>query len=259
MELDPDTLLFWIKKLAAVLALPPVLPLLPIVLGLLTLRHRPRLGLALAWAGVALSLLLILPTSVGWLVAQVEYPQLLDRTRVREAQAIVVLGAGKRTHAPEFGGETVNRLALERLRYAATLARETRLPVLVSGGAPAGDTPEATLMEALLRDEYGVSPRWVERASRDTRENARFSAVHLQAAGARRILLVTHAMHMNRARAEFEAVGLDVIPAPTAWLGGGDTPGDAQALPFVPSQNTAYAAWFALHELLGQLAYRWSR
>ena len=114
-------------------------------------------------------------------------------------------------------------------------------------------------MEALLRDEYGVSPRWVERASRDTRENARFSAVHLQAAGARRILLVTHAMHMNRARAEFEAAGLEVIPAPTAWLGGGDTPGDAQALPFVPSQNTAYAAWFALHELLGQLAYRWSR
>ncbi|WP_415257474.1 YdcF family protein [Thauera phenylacetica] len=259
MELDPDTLLFWLKKLVAVLALPPVLPLLPIVLGLLVLRRRPRLGLALAWGGVALNLLLILPPSVGWLVAQVEYPHMLDRTRLREAQAIVVLGAGKRTHAPEFGGETVNRLALERLRYAAALARETRLPVLVSGGAPAGDTPEANLMEALLRDEYGLPPRWVETASRDTRENARFSAVHLQAAGVGRILLVTHAMHMERARAEFEAAGLDVIPAPTAWLGGGDTPGDAQALPLAPSQNTAYAAWFALHELFGQLAYRWSR
>ena len=60
-------------------------------------------------------------------------------------------------------------------------------------------------------------------------------------------------------RPEFEAAGLDVIPAPTAWLGGGDSPGDAQPLPFAPSQNTAYAAWFALHELLGRLAYRWSR
>lgn len=30
----------------------------------------------------------------------------------------------------------VNRLALERLRYAAQLARSTRLPLLVSGGAP---------------------------------------------------------------------------------------------------------------------------
>ena len=39
----------------------------------------------------------------------------------------------------------------------------------------------------------------------------------------------------------------------------GDTPAEAQALPLAPSQNTAYAAWFALHELFGQLAYRWSR
>ena len=89
MELDPDTLLFWLKKLVAVLALPPVLPLLPIVIGLITLRRRPRLGLALAWAGVALNLLLIFPPSVGWLVARVEYPQMLDRARAREAQAIV--------------------------------------------------------------------------------------------------------------------------------------------------------------------------
>lgn len=259
MPSDPATVLFWLKKLLAVLALPPVLPLLPIVLGLLVLRRRPRLGAALAWAGVALAVLLITPSSVGWLVARVEYPAALDASQAHTAQAIVVLGAGKRSHAPEFGGETVNRLALERLRYAAMLARQTRLPVLASGGAPAGDTPEALLMERVLRDEYGVPPRWVETASRDTRENARFSAVHLQAAGVRRILLVTHAMHMERARAEFEAAGLAVTPAPTAWLGGGDTPGDAQVLPLAPSQNTAYAGWFALHELLGQLVYRWTR
>ena len=62
-------------------------------------------------------------------------------------------------------------------------------------------------------------------------------------------------MHMKRARDAFEAAGLEVVPAPTAWLGGGDkeTAGD-QALVELPSQNTAYAGWFALHELLGQLA-----
>lgn len=256
MPFDPATILFWFKKLFAVLALPPVLPLVPIVLGLLVLRRRPRLGAALAWAGVALEVLLITPLSVDWLVARVEYPHPLDASQSHAAQAIVVLGAGKRSHAPEFGGETVSRLALERLRYAAVLARETRLPVLVSGGAPADGAPEAELMAHVLRDEYGVPPRWMETASRDTRENARFSAVHLQAAGVHRVLLVTHAMHMNRARTEFEAAGLAVIPAPTAWLGGG---GDAQVLPLAPSQGTAYAGWFALHELLGQLAYRWTR
>ncbi len=213
MELDPDTLLFWLKKLAAVLALPPVLPLLPIVLGLLTLRHRPRLGLALAWAGVALNLLLILPSSVGWLVAQVEYPHTLDRTRLREAQAIVVLGAGKRTHAPEFGGETVNRLALERLRYAPQLARETRLPVPVSGGAPHGDTPRRLLMQRAAGDRTtacaalgGIG------LARHARERRLLGGASAGSRG-KQDPLVTHAMHMNRARADFEA-GARKCPAP---------------------------------------------
>ena len=260
MTLDPSTVLFWLKKLTAVMLLPPVLPLIPLVIGLLLLHRRPRLGRLLAWSGVALNLLLITPFSVSWLVRQVEYAEALDEAAARSAQAIVVLGAGRRTHAPEFGGETVNRLALERLRYAAQLARRSGLPLLVSGGAPRGDTPEALLMQHALEQDYGLHARWVESASRDTRENAQFSAVHLEAAGVRRILLVTHAMHMKRARDAFEAAGLEVIPAPTAWLGSGtgETGGD-QALVQFPSQNTAYAAWFAIHELLGQIAYRWSR
>ncbi len=257
---DLATLLFWLKKSVSVLLLPPLMPVLPVIAGLLLMRRHPRLGKGLAWSGVALNLLLIAPFSVSWLVGLVEHPQALDAAAARRAQAIVVLGAGRRTHAPEFGGETVNRLALERLRYAARLARERGLPILVSGGAPRGDTPEAALMAQVLQEDYGLKPRWVEGASRDTRENAQFSAVHLQAAGMRRILLVTHAMHMKRARDAFEAAGLEVIPAPTAWLGGGehDTGGD-QSLALFPSQNTAYAGWFAMHELLGQLAYRLSR
>lgn len=256
---DLSTLLFWLKKSAAVLALPPLMPLLPIVAGLLLLGRWSRLGKALAWSGVLLNLALITPATVSWLVAQVEYPHALDSRAAGAAEAIVVLGAGRRTHAPEFGGETINRLALERLRYAARLARETGLPVLVSGGAPVGELPEAVLLQRSLRDDFGVPVRWLETASRDTRENARFSAVQLQAAGVRTILLVTHAMHMDRARDEFAATGLEVIPAPTAWLGSGDgSPTDEQGLQ-LPSQNTAYAAWFALHELLGQVAYRLSR
>lgn len=262
MPLDLSIMLFWLKKLLAVVLLPPLLPVLPVVLGLLLMRRHPRAGKTLAWTGLGINLLLIMPFSVSWLVHQVEYPTPLDARAARHAQAIVVLGAGRRTHAPEFGGETVNRLALERLRYAAQLASETGLPVLVSGGAPHGETPEALLMQRVLEQDFRIPApvRWVEAASRDTRENARFSARQLNDAGIERILLVTHAMHMKRALREFEAQGLAVIPAPTAWLGGGDqgASGD-QVLGGLPSQNTAYAAWFALHELLGQLAYRLSR
>lgn len=259
MPLDLPTLLFWLKKTAAVFALPPLMPLLPIIAGLLLIGARPRIGKALAWGGLALNLALITPASVSWLVEQVEYRPPLDETAAARAQAIVVLGAGRRRHAPEFGGETINRLALERLRYAALLARKTGLPLLLSGGAPVGEAPEAVLMQRSLAEDFGVQARWLETASRDTRENARLSAIQLEAAGVRTILLVTHAMHMDRARTEFAAAGLEVIPAPTAWLGSGDgSAADEQGVQ-LPSQNTAYAAWFALHELLGQTAYRLSR
>lgn len=257
MDLDPSLLLFWLKKLVAVAVLPPVLPLMLIVPGLALLRRHRRVGSTLAWAGVALNLALITPLTVGWLVDALEPAATLPADAARRAQAIVVLGGGKRSYAPEFGGETVNRLSLERVRYGARLARQTGLPVLVSGGAPTGELPEAELMKAALEQDFGIPVRWIETASRDTRQNAQFSAVQLQAAGVQRILLVTHAAHMARARTEFEAQGLDVIPAPTAWLGGGEA-GD-RVLTLLPSQNTAYAGWFALHEWLGLIAYRLSR
>ena len=55
----------------------------------------------------------------------------------------------------------------------------------------------------------------LEEHSRNTAENARMTQVLLQQRGIRRVLLVTSALHMPRARAHFEAVGLEVSPAAT--------------------------------------------
>ena len=257
MASDFALALFWLKKFVSALLLPPLAPLLLIALGLLLVRRRRRTGLALAWVGLALALALATPASVGWLLQGLETAPPVGADAMRQAQAIVILGAGKRRHAPEYGGETVNRLALERLRYGARLARATGLPVLVSGGAPTGDRPEAELMRAVLEEDFGVPVRWVENASLDTRQNAQLSAVALRAAGVRRVLLVTHAVHMPRAQAVFEDAGVQVIPAPTAWLGGPDA-GDT-LLGALPGASSAYAGWYAAHEWLGLLAYRLTR
>ena len=257
MAFDSALALFWLKKTVSIMVQPPVAPLLMIAVGLLLAARRRRGGFALAWAGVVATLLLSTPASVGWLLNGLETAPVVDAAAMREAQAIVVLGAGKRRHAPEYGGETVNRLALERLRYAARLARRTGLPVMVSGGAPTGDVPEAVLMQATLEEDFRVPVRWVERASLDTQQNALFSAVPLRAAGVRRVLLVTHAAHMPRAQAAFEDAGLQVIPAPTAWLGG--TGAGDQVLGELPGPTSAYAGWYAVHEWLGLLAYRLTR
>ncbi len=257
MSFDLALTLFWSKKIAAALVLPPLGPLLLICAGLWLIARRPRTGRALAWSGVALSLAFATPASVKLMLRGLETAPPVTLEALAGADALVVLGGGKRHHAPEFGHETLNRLSLERVRYAATLARRSGLPVLVSGGAPQGDIPEATLMQEVLEQEFGVPVRWAERASRDTRENARYSAVLLQAEGIRRIALVTHAAHMPRSVAEFETAGFEVIAAPTAWLSG--PAGQVRVLDFLPGASAAYAGWFAAHEWLGRLAYRLSR
>ncbi|MDD5296904.1 MAG: YdcF family protein [Rhodocyclaceae bacterium] len=247
--------MFLLKKLLSALFLPPLLPLLLVAAGLLLARHRPGPGRFLAWMGVICALLLSVPRSVGLMLAPLEAVPVLAPNAWRGAQAIVILAGGKNRHAPEYGGESVNRLTLERLRYGARLARQTGLPVLVTGGAPTGGVSEAALMKEALEQDFQVPVRWVEGASRDTKENARNSARLLASDGIRRVILVSHAAHLRRAAEEFDAAGLEVVPAPTAFLGG-QTETDVDLGDFLPGPSSAYAGWYVSHEWLGLLARR---
>ena len=246
-------LAFLLKKFLSVILLPPLLPLLWIAAGLLLLRRRPRLGRALAWSGLLLALLLSTPAGVKLLTRPLESLPVLQTQELATAQAIVILAGGQRRQLAEYGGAAPNHLTLERLRYGARLARGSDLPVLVSGGIVGhGDAAEAELMAASLQNDFGVTPRWVEIRSRDTQENAYFSAQNLKAAGINRIVLVTHAAHMRRALNEFTAQGIAAIPAPTAALFADSDPDWPYDL--VPGPTAAYAGWYATHEWLGLAA-----
>ena len=91
--------------------------------------------------------------------------------QIKGAQAIVVLGGGRNRGAPEWGGETINGLTLQRARYGARLARETGLPLYVTGGKPDGGTfAEGTLMRDLLAREFNVEVKWVDAVAATTRD-----------------------------------------------------------------------------------------
>jgi uncharacterized SAM-binding protein YcdF (DUF218 family) len=150
-----------------------------------------------------------------------------------------------RPQAPEFGGDTLGRLTLERVRYGAFLARQTGLPVLVAGGAPEeGVRAEAELMREALQREFGVPVRWSEDQSRNTRENAANAAAILSAEAVRRVLLVTHGFDVRRARAEFEAAGLQALAAPTLV----PLPGALGPRDFLPSAGALWTAHYASYE-----------
>jgi uncharacterized SAM-binding protein YcdF (DUF218 family) len=246
--------MFFLKRVLECLLLPPLAPLLLIVLGLCMLRWRPRLGKGVAWCGVLVSLFLMLPATVDGLVAPIENVSgPLDLQTVKGAEAIVVLGGGQRVRAPEYEGPTLNSVTLERVRYGARLARATGLPVLVSGGSPGARLSEASLMADSLRNDFGIAPKWLEDRSENTEQNARYSAAMLKEAGIRHVILVTHAAHMRRALGYFSAAGLQVTPAPTAFLGSMLDP--ESPLSWRPSASAAYASWYAMHEWAG-LAYQ---
>lgn len=248
--------MFLIKKLLTLLLLPPLAPLIVTTVGLLMLGRWPRFGRMIAWLGLASAIALSTPSAVDALLRKLEDIPPVSTTALRDAQAIVILAGGARANAPEFGGQTINRITLERVRYGARLAHQTGLPLLVTGGAPSGGAPEAELMQDALKKDFGLAARWVEARSLDTRENAQFSAKILHQAGVERIVLVTHAAHMRRSQESFEAAGLKVIPAPTAYFGHG---GDDEPVPRLPNMNAAYAGAYAVHEWLGLIAYRLSR
>ena len=241
------------------LILPPASLFLVIVVGLVLSRRRPRAGRIVAGTGLALLAFLSTTGGAALLVAPLERmtAPLLAPERAG-AQAIVVLAAGRVRRAPEYGDRDIpDYVALARLRYAAHLQRKTGLPLLVSGGNGGGDTgtaggSEADSMAAALREDFGVPVKWLEGRSRDTAENAAFSAAILRADGVHRILLVTDAMHMPRARAVFERAGLDVVGAPTMFFGRQPLPVQA----WIPSAEGMRRSWYATYELVGLAWYR---
>lgn len=252
-----------VQRTIGLALVPPALPLLIVLAGLLTAGRRPRLGRSVAWFGLVLALLL--SSGIGawrlttWAEAGVQ-AQTAESLRAALAgsdppQAIVILGGGAR--APERERphpQIVRPLTLERLVHGAWVARTTGLPVLVAGGPPRdGMDSEAAIMKRTLEESLATPVRWTEERSRSTAGNARLSAEILREEGIGRIVLVTQAYHMPRAIASFERFGLSVLPAPHGFAGEAL---EWSWLSLLPTGTSVEVAYRASHELLGRLWYR---
>jgi len=246
-----DEALPWLKLAVKILVLPPNGPLLLVFAGLITWQRHPRAGRRMAWSGAVLLLLLSMPIVSAALIAAMDRTPLLDLSKPTGAQAIVVLGGGVRPYAAEYAGATLSGITLERVRYAARVARATGLPVLVSGGGLGGTPPEALLMRNALVTEFNVPVRWIEPRSRNTHENAVSSAAILRANGVRRVILVGHAFDFPRTRREFEAAGIDVVPAPIGVVS--DAP--LSVADFLPGMAGLQRSYYATYELLANAFY----
>jgi uncharacterized SAM-binding protein YcdF (DUF218 family) len=254
-----------LKLPLAGLLLPPLPLLLLTLLGALLVRRRPRWGVSLVLAGTAGIWLLSTP-AVGEALTRslLAPPPALTQTQLRELRrapdtVIVVLGGGRRLLAPEYGMAGLSPFTAERLRYGLWLGRETGLPVAFSAGFGRGAQPgtsEAEIAARVAEREFGRPLRWTESESRDTRENATRTMALLAPAGVRRIVLVTHDFHMQRALRNFEraaaraGVPLQIVAAPMGVPVGGPM----QLGDWLPTSEGLARVRLALREWMGWIA-----
>jgi uncharacterized SAM-binding protein YcdF (DUF218 family) len=218
------------------------------------LRSRPRRARWLLGTTLATIIAMATPLAADSLLDLVRMPS--GKARFGEARAIVILGGGRGLIWDESHQRVVDAypgfFTLERLHAGARLAARTGLPVLVSAGKPdRRDPTEAEVMRRFLADNYKLPPRWVEDRSRNTAENADFSARILLPQGIRTIILVTSGFHMRRSKLVFEQAGFDVLPYPAPPEG---ADGEIEWRDFLPSAQALMRSHYAIHELVG-IAY----
>jgi uncharacterized SAM-binding protein YcdF (DUF218 family) len=139
---------------------------------------------------------------------------------------IIVLGASIEADLSAAHGTPVVRSAPDRLIVAAALAhRYPNARIVFSGGSAnliSSDTREADFAGAIF-ESLGISKSRLimERASRNTLENAEFSKALVAPKDGERWLLVTSAFHMPRSVGLFRKAGFEVEPYPVDWRVGG--------------------------------------
>lgn len=176
-----------------------------------------------------------------------------DISGLPNADAIVVLGGGMGCHqecgAPEMFGSA------DRVWHGARLYK-AGLSKVVSLSGP--DVEKSTVP---LLEDFGVQRDAFMDFSeaRNTEEESKliFAALSKICDGRKpKILLVTSAWHMSRAKLLFERVGFEVVPAPTDFEMSYVLEYPIQILDFFPSSEVMTRNSYAIKELVANVGYR---
>jgi uncharacterized SAM-binding protein YcdF (DUF218 family) len=164
------------------------------------------------------------------------------RDEAQKADAIIVLGA-----RVEQDGQPGPDLRVRTL-HAVSLFRQGLAPYLVCTGGYHGDRYSAAAVARGLALAQGVPADRILLAdgSMTTREDAASAGELLVRRGWRTAILVSHPLHLERARLFFESQGITVYPSPTST--------NLQAIPWparawLTTREAVGIAWVALEEI----------
>ena len=227
----------------------------------LYILKKTKPAMALLICGSSVFLFFSLPVTSHVLLRGLEgrYPQVPVYEQV---SAVVLLGGATVEKVPPRIYVEAN-INSNRFFHAARVFRETYSSKLVlTGGRIAfisNDTiPEAYAMFELMTELFKIDTADIilEYESRNTRENAKYTKMALEAAGFDTdIILVTNAYHMTRSVGIFKKAGFKrVIPAPTGYLVSEKF--SRKPLNWLPNPMSLLQSSIALHEYYGIVVYK---
>ena len=220
-------------------------------------RRRSSRWLRVFLVAAALSAFAMTPMFANLLLGWLERPQLTPSHCIASPPqvAVVLAGGVDRISNDERDVSVLGAASRRRMERAVDWWRERPDRVIVVSGGPAwrGGVPESRWMIRHAR-RLGVPAADLrgEETSSNTWENAK-SVASMAPALPRRVVLISSAMHLPRARYAMERAGFEVCPIATDWR---RTPFGLPGY-LIPQSSALLKSEAALHELVGLLYYHW--
>ena len=245
--------MYILNKIVGALLSPAVVTMMIFIVAFIAaLRGHRRLAIKLFGAAALWFLIWSSPVTYRYLASGLEmhFPVVMAEESPT-ADAIAILGGGVGCNTNEYPyGEMWT--SADRVWHGARLYKAGKAPkIFITGGG-------TTFGTAMLLQDFGVPKEAIcnNLTARNTEEEAKFIA----STGVKRLLLVTSAWHMRRAKLMFEkyAPGLEVIPAATdyealvrcGWKSGFNWSD------FIPNAEMLFQSSYMLKEIIGYWGYR---
>ena len=250
---------FFASKIFWMIASPVSLLLFAALIGvLLGFGRRVRLGRGLALTAILILLAAAMLPVGMFLIAPLEDRFPLPPLDLPAPEGIIVLGGAINDKVSQARQETVFDEGGERVTEAVVLAkRYPQARIVYTSGSSSFTDPTSTeaAQARKLLSQMGIASERVtiEDKSRNTDENARFTAAIVHPQPSQRWIIVTSAFHMPRSMGIFEKAGFNPIAYPVAFRTQGRWRDDLR-LTFDPVRNLRIFE-IAVHEWIGLVAY----
>ena len=229
----------------------PLFMILVMVIGGLIIGSRK-----ISFTGIAILIICSLPILSSELNAYLEKDYQLNRTSdVDTASAIVVLSGMVRTIKTKDGFAYEWTDSVDRIFAGIDLFKENKAPFLIltggklpwSVGKPEGEYLRDVAMKYGIPKKYILLSKNVENTDQEAKAVRKILSTDDP-----KVILVTSAFHMPRAKKVFEAAGITVIPFPVDFRSGAEK---LTFMNFIPSAAAFYSTSSFIREIIGRAYY----